>query len=170
MDAASIANQSRLLSVPMDTTNNYVNGFRDLDSTKIRADASANQLNDSGAKDLTSETYHDQDPSISDCKSVISGPNNEKSLFSVGGLIRLGEGDRLHEIITRRFISGGQRVQAPMRTPTSPWMPFSVLASVLSKVIPPHADNLIFKYYNDHREGKISWHEFIRRVRENCKR
>ncbi|PSS07783.1 Inactive poly [ADP-ribose] polymerase SRO5 [Actinidia chinensis var. chinensis] len=147
-----------------------------------------------GAKDSTSETYHDQDPSISDCKSVISGPNNEKSLFSVGGLIRLGEGDRLHEIITRRGHArlqsfhifakamqkkcggnanlriGGQRVQASMRKPTSPWMPFSVLVSVLSKVIPPHADNLISKYYNDHREGKISWHEFIRRVRENCKR
>ncbi|GFZ17459.1 similar to RCD one 5 [Actinidia rufa] len=294
MKASNTANQSRLFSVPMDTTNNYVNGFRDLDSNKLRADSSANQFNDSGTEDSTSEAYHDQDPSISDCESVISGPSNERSQFSVGGLIRLGEGEKLHEIMTRRFISGlgslgihtsvvairrnsfssitgqarlqsfhifakavekkcggnanlsvqssvvdedglrhvllcrvilgnaelvhpgskqcypsseefdsgvdnlstpkkyivwsshmnthilpeyivsfrapcskdGQRIQAPMKKPTSPWMPFPALVSVLSKFIPPHTVNLISKYYNDHREGKISRHELIRRVRE----
>lgn len=54
----------------------------------------------------------------------------------------------------------------PLRKPTSPWMPFSSLISVLSKYLPPSTINLITKHHCDHREKKISRHELIQRVRQ----
>ncbi|XP_058227358.1 probable inactive poly [ADP-ribose] polymerase SRO2 isoform X2 [Rhododendron vialii] len=59
-----------------------------------------------------------------------------------------------------------QRIQAPMRRPTSPWMPFATLISVLSKFLPAPAMSLITKYHHEHRERKISRYDLIRRVRE----
>ncbi|GMQ10314.1 hypothetical protein CsSME_00053367 [Camellia sinensis var. sinensis] len=61
---------------------------------------------------------------------------------------------------------GERRIQAPLRKPNSPWMPFCTLISVLSKFLPPQTVSLISKYHIDHRENKISRHELIRLVRE----
>ncbi|WJX33041.1 hypothetical protein P8452_21295 [Trifolium repens] len=50
--------------------------------------------------------------------------------------------------------------------PTSPWMPFPILISVLSKVLPSLDIALICKFYKAKKEGKISRHELIQKVRQ----
>uniref|UniRef100_A0A151QZM4 Inactive poly [ADP-ribose] polymerase SRO2 n=1 Tax=Cajanus cajan TaxID=3821 RepID=A0A151QZM4_CAJCA len=50
-------------------------------------------------------------------------------------------------------------------TPSSPWMPFPTLISVLSKVMAPSDVALISNFYKDKKENKISRHELIQRVR-----
>lgn len=47
--------------------------------------------------------------------------------------------------------SGNERIQVPLRKPTSPWMPFPTLISALAKVLPPDATNLIMKHHRDNR-------------------
>ena len=42
-------------------------------------------------------------------------------------------------------------MQDPLKKPTSPWMPFSTLISVLSKFLPPQSVNSIAKHHRDHR-------------------
>lgn len=69
-------------------------------------------------------------------------------------------------VISFRAPKGLQRIQTPLRRPTSPWMPFPTLISVLSKFLPPHDMRLISKYHREHRERKISRNDLIRRVRE----
>ncbi|KAL6997153.1 hypothetical protein U1Q18_007277 [Sarracenia purpurea var. burkii] len=112
MEASSSARQCRLLSVPIETTDQFVNGFRGLVSNNIRAHNTSdnNQFKHLGTENSCSGTdhdhAHDQESSISDCESGISGPNNEELGFFGDGLMEVGEEDRLHEIIKRRFISG----------------------------------------------------------------
>lgn len=50
--------------------------------------------------------------------------------------------------------------------PTSPWVPFSILISVLSKFLPPPAVSLINKYHESHKAKKISRNEMIQRFRQ----
>ncbi|KAK9278922.1 hypothetical protein L1049_028503 [Liquidambar formosana] len=57
-------------------------------------------------------------------------------------------------------------IQDPLKKPTSPWMPFPSLISVLSRILPSPTINLIAKHHRDHRENKISRHEMIQRVRQ----
>lgn len=87
-----------LLSVPMETTGQYVHGFRDLVAdNNTRGQTLDDQINHSGT----------EEDSISDCESGISGPNNdEESQLFGNGLIKLDEGDRLHQMIKRKFVSG----------------------------------------------------------------
>lgn len=63
-------------------------------------------------------------------------------------------------------MKGFGRVLYSLRMPTSPWMPFPILISALSKFLPPPTIALIRKYYRDHKEKKISRHELIQRVRQ----
>ncbi|KAF7838330.1 putative inactive poly [ADP-ribose] polymerase SRO5 [Senna tora] len=58
------------------------------------------------------------------------------------------------------------RIEQPLRRPSSPWMPFPTLISVLSKFLSPPAIALISKYHKDHRDNKISRHELIQKVRQ----
>lgn len=58
------------------------------------------------------------------------------------------------------------RTPGKSRKPTSPWMPFRVLISELSKILPPSDINSMSKYYKDHKEGKIPRHELVRKVRQ----
>lgn len=58
-----------------------------------------------------------------------------------------------------------RRVQAPIRYPNSPWMPFRVLISALAKLLPHGYVRRISKHYDDHKEMKISRHELILRIR-----
>ncbi|KAK2663765.1 hypothetical protein Ddye_002339 [Dipteronia dyeriana] len=51
-------------------------------------------------------------------------------------------------------LNGFARVRDSSIRPTSPWMPFPTLISVLSKFLPPTTIALISKYYKDH---KVSW-------------
>ncbi|CAI8597664.1 unnamed protein product [Vicia faba] len=50
--------------------------------------------------------------------------------------------------------------------PTSPWMPFQNLISVLSKDLPSLDIALISKFYKAKKERKISRHELIQKVRQ----
>ncbi|CAL5385379.1 unnamed protein product [Camellia sinensis] len=99
MEADSSRHQCRLFSVPLETTNGYVNGFRDLASNNI-------EFKLSGSEDHDHDQDHDQDQSISDCESGISGPNIEQSQLFGDGLIKVPQDDKLHEFINRKFISG----------------------------------------------------------------
>ncbi|GAB4845681.1 hypothetical protein Ancab_039084 [Ancistrocladus abbreviatus] len=60
---------------------------------------------------------------------------------------------------------GLSRAKPPMRRPTSPWMSFSSLISVLSKFLPTHVIKLISKYFKDYKEKKISRRELIQHLR-----
>ncbi|KAJ7956243.1 Poly [ADP-ribose] polymerase [Quillaja saponaria] len=61
---------------------------------------------------------------------------------------------------------GVLRNAEPLRKPSSPWMPFPTLISVLSKFLPPASIALISKYHKDHKEKKISRHQMIQQVRQ----
>ncbi|KAI4343754.1 hypothetical protein L6164_011063 [Bauhinia variegata] len=63
-------------------------------------------------------------------------------------------------------LKGLVKIGEPLMKPSSPWMPFPALISVLSKVLPPPAIELISKYHKHHKEKKISRHELIQKVRK----
>lgn len=63
-------------------------------------------------------------------------------------------------------LNGCQMIQVPLRKPTSPWMPFTMLISALSKFLPPQTISAIAKLHREHRENKISRHDLITRVRQ----
>ncbi|XP_048135868.1 probable inactive poly [ADP-ribose] polymerase SRO5 isoform X2 [Rhodamnia argentea] len=60
----------------------------------------------------------------------------------------------------------GLRTPEESRKPTSPWMPFPILISELSKILRPSDLSLISKYYKDHKGGKISRHMLVQKVRQ----
>lgn len=87
------------LSVPLEATDGYANG---LSSHSTKTPSLDSHLSNSEDRD------HDKESSISDCESGISGPTTEPEqpqLFGPG-LVAIDEGDRLHEIIKRKFVSG----------------------------------------------------------------
>lgn len=59
---------------------------------------------------------------------------------------------------------GFLNTQGSLKKPTSPWMPFTTLISVLSKFLPPQSVNLIAKHHRDHRVSSFQvafdlwWH------------
>ncbi|XAR50180.1 NAD(+) ADP-ribosyltransferase [Bertholletia excelsa] len=109
METAKAAHQCRLFSAPFGITEGHVNGFRGLVSDDIRTHSITIEnrfKHSSTSTDSSSGTQSDHEPSISDSESGISVPNSQKSGLFGEGLVRLDEGDRLHEIIKRRFISG----------------------------------------------------------------
>lgn len=53
-----------------------------------------------------------------------------------------------------------------MKMPTSPWISFPALISVLGKFLPINALSLIHKYHKDYKEKRISRPELIQRVRQ----
>ncbi|XP_022924145.1 probable inactive poly [ADP-ribose] polymerase SRO5 [Cucurbita moschata] len=59
-----------------------------------------------------------------------------------------------------------KEAKQPSRMPTSPWMPFPALISVLSNFLPSPEIAMISKYHKEHRDHKISRHELIKRVRQ----
>ncbi|XAR72627.1 NAD(+) ADP-ribosyltransferase [Bertholletia excelsa] len=61
---------------------------------------------------------------------------------------------------------GWKRTREPERKPSSPWMPFCTLISVLSNFLPPQTISLIAKYHAHHKENRISRRELIQRVRQ----
>ncbi|KAF8037018.1 hypothetical protein BT93_B0058 [Corymbia citriodora subsp. variegata] len=63
-------------------------------------------------------------------------------------------------------LRGLLRTPEKSRKPTSPWMPFPILISELSKILCPSDVSLISKYYKDHKGGKISRHVLIQKVRQ----
>ncbi|CAI9753936.1 unnamed protein product [Fraxinus pennsylvanica] len=62
-------------------------------------------------------------------------------------------------------LEGYQRISRPLRRPSSDFIPFSALTKVLSKFLPSDANEMIAKHYGDHKEKKITRHEFIQRLR-----
>lgn len=69
-------------------------------------------------------------------------------------------------VISFRFPQGSVKKEEPSRRPSSPWMPFPTLISVLSKYLPAADIALISKYHKDHRAKKISRHDLIQKVRQ----
>lgn len=92
MEVTSARHECRLLSVPIKNPSSY----------------NVNKLLQNSA--MSDSTYSDdqhQDPdSVSDCESGISGPNTKDSPIFSDGLPEVHEGDRLFEIIKRRFVLG----------------------------------------------------------------
>ncbi|KAF8390418.1 hypothetical protein HHK36_024944 [Tetracentron sinense] len=62
-------------------------------------------------------------------------------------------------------LEGFQRMHEPVLKPTSPWMPFPTLISVLSKFLPPRTIGLISKYHSDYLEKKIARQHLIQQMR-----
>ncbi|XP_028769898.1 probable inactive poly [ADP-ribose] polymerase SRO5 isoform X2 [Neltuma alba] len=69
-------------------------------------------------------------------------------------------------VISFRIPQGSVKTEEPARRPSSPWMPFPTLISVLSKFLPPADIALISKHHKDHRANKISRHDLIQKVRQ----
>ncbi|XP_043706455.1 probable inactive poly [ADP-ribose] polymerase SRO2 [Telopea speciosissima] len=63
-------------------------------------------------------------------------------------------------------LKGFQRTQEHVVKPTSAWMPFRTLISVLSRFLAPSSIAFIEKYHNDYREKKITRQHLIQRVRQ----
>ncbi|KAF7806086.1 putative inactive poly [ADP-ribose] polymerase SRO5 [Senna tora] len=63
-------------------------------------------------------------------------------------------------------MKGLVKFEETFRKPSSPWMPFPTLISVLSKFLPPPTIALISKFHKDHREKKISREELVQKVRQ----
>ncbi|TKY55203.1 inactive poly of ADP-ribose polymerase SRO5 [Spatholobus suberectus] len=61
-------------------------------------------------------------------------------------------------------LKGHVKIGEPLR-PSSPWMPFPTLISVLSKILPPPDIAFIAKFHKEYREKRISRHELIQKVR-----
>ncbi|XP_027920987.1 probable inactive poly [ADP-ribose] polymerase SRO5 [Vigna unguiculata] len=61
-------------------------------------------------------------------------------------------------------LKGNVNIGEPLR-PSSPWMPFPALVSVLSRILPADQVAIIVKIRKDYTELKISRHEMIQRVR-----
>ncbi|KAK9669450.1 hypothetical protein RND81_13G131000 [Saponaria officinalis] len=61
--------------------------------------------------------------------------------------------------------SSSQVVSKMRRMPTSPWISFPSLISILAKYLAKDATALITKYHNDYKERKLSRAELIRKVR-----
>ncbi|KAK8465799.1 hypothetical protein PHAVU_009G178500 [Phaseolus vulgaris] len=61
---------------------------------------------------------------------------------------------------------GIEKKSEELLRPSSPWMPFPTLISVLSKVLASRDIALISKFYKDKKDKKISRHELIQRVRQ----
>ncbi|KAI9074534.1 hypothetical protein K1719_043533 [Acacia pycnantha] len=69
-------------------------------------------------------------------------------------------------VISFRIPQGSVKNEEPSRRPSSPWMPFPTLISVLSKFLPAADIALLSKYHKDHRANKISRHDLIQKVRQ----
>ncbi|KAL9326509.1 hypothetical protein ACSQ67_007154 [Phaseolus vulgaris] len=61
-------------------------------------------------------------------------------------------------------LKGNVNIREPLR-PSSPWMPFPALISVLSRILPPAEVATIVKIRKDYTELRISRYEMIQRVR-----
>ncbi|KAK7265687.1 hypothetical protein RJT34_33310 [Clitoria ternatea] len=61
-------------------------------------------------------------------------------------------------------LKGHEKIGEPLR-PSSPWMPFPALISVISKILPPPDVAFIAKFHKDYREKRISRNELIQNVR-----
>ncbi|KHN18456.1 probable inactive poly [ADP-ribose] polymerase SRO5 [Glycine soja] len=70
-------------------------------------------------------------------------------------------------VLSFRFpspLKGHVKIGEPLR-PSSPWMAFPALISVLSKILPPPDIAYIAKFHKDYREKRISRYELIQKVR-----
>ncbi|KAK7389068.1 hypothetical protein VNO78_23900 [Psophocarpus tetragonolobus] len=65
---------------------------------------------------------------------------------------------RLHSL------QGHVKIGEPIR-PSSPWMPFPVLISVLSNILPPPDIAVLVKFHRDYRDRKITRDVLIQKVR-----
>lgn len=104
----SITQQDQLFSVPEGNKDEYVNELSGLVSDSRITHTIDDEFNNSSGGDSVSGTDHDddQDHSISDSESGISGGKKDESKLFGDGLIKVDEDERLHGIIKHRFISG----------------------------------------------------------------
>ncbi|XP_058088232.1 probable inactive poly [ADP-ribose] polymerase SRO2 [Magnolia sinica] len=69
---------------------------------------------------------------------------------------------RLPSLTTRGF----RRTREPLRKPSSAWMPFPKLITMLSGSLPSSTISLIKRHHNDYMEKKITREYLIQRVRQ----
>lgn len=81
-------------------------GFETLPHDRSPEIRQIDRISHPGIGDSASETVQDQESSVSDSESGISGTNSDELRFRNNGLVKLVEGDKLHDLIKRRFISG----------------------------------------------------------------
>ncbi|KMT10592.1 hypothetical protein BVRB_5g117130 [Beta vulgaris subsp. vulgaris] len=62
--------------------------------------------------------------------------------------------------------TGNSKIVNGMKMPSSPWISFPSLISVLGKFLPPDAISLISKYHVEYKEKRISRPELIKIVRQ----
>ncbi|CAN6483705.1 unnamed protein product [Victoria cruziana] len=58
------------------------------------------------------------------------------------------------------------KMLVPSKGPTSSWMPFSQLITVLSSLLPSASICIIRRLYNEYRDGKITRDNFVRQLRQ----
>ncbi|KAK4803877.1 hypothetical protein SAY86_003694 [Trapa natans] len=73
--------------------------------------------------------------------------------------------DSLHQL-GDGWLAGFGNTESLIRKPTSPWMPFPMLISELSKILPAPIIGSISKQHRDYKDGKISRQELIGKVRQ----
>ncbi|XP_024929130.2 probable inactive poly [ADP-ribose] polymerase SRO5 isoform X1 [Ziziphus jujuba] len=92
--------QSRFYSV-------FHHGFETLPRDHSPEEKLIDRISHPGIIDAASETFEDQESSsVSDCESGTSGTNSDQLPFHSNGLLKLVEGNEVHDLIKRRFISG----------------------------------------------------------------
>lgn len=74
------------------------------DTNNFARHASDQQSEQTGSSDSILDAARDQESLASDCESGVSGPSCDDSPTLSNGLIRLLEGDRIHDLIKRRFL------------------------------------------------------------------
>ncbi|KNA25042.1 hypothetical protein SOVF_010200 [Spinacia oleracea] len=65
-----------------------------------------------------------------------------------------------------RITKGFSKMQNAMKMPTSPWISFPALISVLGRFLPADAISLISKYHKEYKERRLSRPELIKIVRQ----
>lgn len=84
-------------------TNGITHGFNDFTSQNTPEHSLHNPSN---YQSTQSRHSHDQESAVSDSESFSSGVSYNQSPSFNDGLIRLFEGDRVHDLIKQRFVSG----------------------------------------------------------------
>ncbi|KAJ7945867.1 Poly [ADP-ribose] polymerase [Quillaja saponaria] len=95
------SHQSRF--VQMGSTNGVSDGFQNF---ALQKQESENRFNHMGTENSFSETVSNEESTVSDCESGVSGTNYERYQFFNNGFVRLVKGDKFHGLIERKFLLG----------------------------------------------------------------
>lgn len=98
--------QCRLAPSPVGNMNSSPHGSQTTTSNSLSEQECDEQLWQTSMEDSESDTITDQEASVSDCESSVSGSPTEHFPVFDDGLVRLVEGDRVYDLVKRRFVLG----------------------------------------------------------------